>query len=526
MKDLYNFEKNLKTKLDEQEFPFDEKNWEKARVMIDASRNNRNPWMLYSLSAVVIMLCTGLFYYFSSETSSVKPETLLAMNDHPVRNYESNVNTLSSDNNSEPANEMSGNNTISSNNHPISPVNHQVQSVGPDKITSLQKYKSTDRSEMKSDLNKTSQSSSLINTNASGNSNSAHAETAETTKAKATGSAGKENSIINQVNEKSKVKNQDQIKSNSSTEIPAVLGNNSLQTVKNSIVHSGVVNGNANKPGAISTSTGTTPENKTTVTDSVGHVTTDTYLEMTINPSDTGSIIPLLKTDTTAVASLATNSETPYKVKQTKSILYSELGATYLLGWNSGESHEASGFNVLAGFNYQYFINSVVSIGIGVQYNNINHLTNSSYSVCSVKYDFGVQKEITSIKYIRLDYITLPVKIGFNAGKNNTFGAGANFSTLINSDSRYEKYLTNNSEPMNESNRLSTKKEKGYLTGFSAYDIQVSAFYRRTIYKGFSVKAELVYGLTDIKKNAHFNSNNFERSTGAKLSICYDLFKK
>jgi opacity protein-like surface antigen len=173
-----------------------------------------------------------------------------------------------------------------------------------------------------------------------------------------------------------------------------------------------------------------------------------------------------------------------------------------------------------------HYFNEHISLGAGVQYNTLNNLTHSSYTASTVNYDFGVKKDITTIKYLQLHYITIPVKIGFNAGKNNVFGIGANVSTLLNSDCRTDKYRTNNAEPMTETNRLSTKKETGYLTGFKAYDVQASAFYRRRIVKGLSVNAEFFYGLTDIKKNDHFKNNNFERAMGVKLTLCYDLFKK
>jgi hypothetical protein len=96
---------------------------------------------------------------------------------------------------------------------------------------------------------------------------------------------------------------------------------------------------------------------------------------------------------------------------------------------------------------------------------------------------------------------------------------------LLIDEYRSENYQTKNLEPMSQQNQLSTKKGSGYLKGFNSYDVQVSAFYRRKLVKGFSINAEFGFGLMDVKDNAHFKNTNFERNTGGKLTLCYDLFK-
>src|ERR1051325_5229512 len=70
MVDFDKFEKLVKEKYGEQEFPFDEANWEKASKMIDASRQGKNRGGIWLLSAVAVVCTTGLVYYFAFRNGS------------------------------------------------------------------------------------------------------------------------------------------------------------------------------------------------------------------------------------------------------------------------------------------------------------------------------------------------------------------------------------------------------------------------------------------------------------------------
>lgn len=137
-----------------------------------------------------------------------------------------------------------------------------------------------------------------------------------------------------------------------------------------------------------------------------------------------------------------------------------------------------------------------------------------------------MEQDVTAIKYQKLHYLVAPIKVVFNAGDKNFIGFGCNVGYLLNSDSKKEKYKTNSNDPNATKNGLTSTKESGYVQGFNPFDIQLSASYRRKLYKGLSANAEFIYGLTDTKDNAFFKSNNFDRTVGFKLTLCYDLFKK
>ena len=70
------------------------------------------------------------------------------------------------------------------------------------------------------------------------------------------------------------------------------------------------------------------------------------------------------------------------------------------------------------------------------------------------------------------------------------------------------------------------QSETGFLDGFTAPDLQLSAFYRTKIYKNLGVNAEFIYGLSDLRNDAFISTNLFERKIGFRLTLTYDLFKK
>ncbi|MBN8693163.1 MAG: hypothetical protein J0L69_08200 [Bacteroidetes bacterium] len=533
-KDLHEFEQHLKQKLDNAEFPFDEQNWEKARAMIDASRSNNRPKWIFFLSSIALILTLGVVYYTQSGSSN-NEQPLLALNDisknqqsvqpsdmQPVNPATSEVETAANVNenklNNNDDNNQHTNRTTTNNN--TSGTKKSIGGKSSSNVShteaSSDKTQTNSNSSSENSNSTTSQSTPASNTNPGSGSSSPNGT-----------AAGKESS------ETIKLAKSEKSKSTTQTEIPVILGSNLSATNKNNTVVNSENKGiNSNREGNLKSEgtaviTNNISGNDSKVTDSLAAVVTKDVIEMSSPIADTNNTqTPVLaKVDSTSTAN-DLNLPSSVKPKIRPKFLYAEAGATYLFGWNVNGSQEANGFNAVAGINYQQYISPKVSLTAGLQYNSIGNLSNSTYTASTTEYNFGVQRDVTAIKYIRIHYISVPIKLGVDLGKNNTIGFGANTGFLLNSDSQTEKYRTNNAEPMNESNRLSTKKETGYVTGFNSLDVQASVFYRRRIYKGLSANAEFIYGFTDIKKNDHFKNNTNERAMGVKVTLCLDLFKK
>lgn len=531
-KDLHEFESKLKQKLDNAEFPFDEQNWEKARAMIDASRSNNRPMWIYFLSGIALVVSIGVLYY-TLGGSSVKEQPLLALND--VSNTTNNhqpadmqtvnpaISEVESNSATQNASDLKNSIPTANNTHNTNTTlaKKQNKSAGSSSTSNVQ------YTEANPDQTKTiNNSANENNGSTTSGSNSSNAGNSGSSSPNGT-AAGKESS------ETIKLTKSEKPKSTTQTEIPIVLGSNlTTPNKKNTVVSSENKGDNSNREGNLkpegTVGMSANPSgNDSKVTDSLAKVVTKEVIESSSAIADTiHTPVPVIANTDSAANVSDLNLPASVKPKVRPKYIFAEAGASYLFGWNTNGGQEANGFNVVAGINYQHYISPKVSLTAGLQYNSIGNLCNSTYTAAATEYDFGVQRDVTAIKYIRIHYITVPIKLGVDLGENNTLGFGANTGFLLNSDSQTEKYRTKNSESMNESNRLSTKKESGYVSGFNSLDIQASLFYRRRIYKGFSANAEFIYGFTDIKKNEHFNNNSNERAMGVKVTLCLDLFKK
>ncbi len=526
MVDFDKFEKQLKEKYGNQEFPFDEKNWDNARKMIDASRQGKSRGGIFLFSAVALLCTTGLVYYFGfSENAKGLQQNNLALNQTVTANKavnENNSTTVNTSNeNSASVNENTASKTESS-------------SLNENLNTTSNSNKVNNNSKNNTSVNNTKAIEGAANAKTNNSTTSANESKSEE-KAN-TNSSTPVNETKANTTQPTEVKKSTPAKTNAKASTPQVSetnNNNSDNTVKavNPTISNDVTS-NGDKLGDVTTanSTSTPTKNKQVVTD-----TSTVIATTTVKPTESvvlDSVPPMRKSRADSLAAMMPKGDgvsyaTNVKEKHNaKNILMLEAGTTYLLGWNGGGKNEAGGFNLLAGVNFQHYFTGTLAAQIGVQYSTIANLTNTSHTISTVKYDLGVEQDVTSIRYQTLHYIVAPIKFTYTFKDKNTFGIGANVAYLLNSDSKKEKYRTNSSDPNATKNNLTSTKESGYVQGFNPYDIQLAFSYRRKIYKGFSAGAEFFYGLTDTKNNSFFKSNYFDRNVGFKVSLSYDLFKK
>jgi hypothetical protein len=519
------FEKRVKETYGKQEFPFDEQNWEKAAKMIDASRQGKNRGGIFLLSAVALLCTTGLVYYFGfSDSTDALKKNSLASNDltankelvvKPIKNSERPIENVVADHKK---NQTVNSNSSAENVNAASKTKNSSSNLsgtsGNNSAITLSKSK---------DPNKSISESTTQNS-------TPETKTEEKANAKPVSNTSETKSNENKANNSSKKTPQPKL--NSKNSIPEVLGSNNSNNNTSTAKTNPVTNGeNGDKLGNPNSTNNNSPTRGANDND-----TTNNIVALGGNPSeslvtDSFPFVKIKHADSLKFPaqiggngiSYATNVKMEH---DHKNFLFMEAGATYLLGWNGNGHTDAGGFNLVAGLNFQHYFTNNFSAQIGVQYSSIGNMTQTSHTISTVNYDLGIEKDITSIKYQKLHYVVAPIKVAYNVGKNNIIGVGCNVAYLLNSDSKKEKYTTYSDDPNAIKNNLTSSKESGYVQGFNPIDVQASVFYRRKIYKGLSANAEFIYGLTDVKNNAFFKSNTFERTTGFKLTLCYDLFKK
>lgn len=199
-----------------------------------------------------------------------------------------------------------------------------------------------------------------------------------------------------------------------------------------------------------------------------------------------------------------------------------EAGVNYALGWNYPDTSEGRGFNPLFGVGFTHYFNPDWSVYSGIQYGSMGHLNVSKKTFSHRRYDFGSSSVDTSVDTKVLYYAVLPIQVQYNFNNRNSIRAGGSVSYLMNTKSNVIINSGNNSGP---SAPVQTS-ELGYYSGaFKKWDAAVSVSYRRKILEKFSVTATAYYGLVDIKSDAFFSRNRFERNAGFKIVIGYDLFQ-
>lgn len=208
-----------------------------------------------------------------------------------------------------------------------------------------------------------------------------------------------------------------------------------------------------------------------------------------------------------------------------KYLLDINIGLDYLLGW--GQSHkDASGINPTVAISItRWMMASGLGINVGVGYQSVSHLSQSTYSVSSPRYSFGVSNQYTQIQYKNLNYISIPIYVILNINTKNQVGFGVQTAYLINAAGKMNSYEVTDLKPEVQQNYQSSKIN-GYNGAFNPFDLRAQIFYTRRFNNRLKWSCGFMYGLTDTKLNKKFNENKVERNSGIRLTIGYDLLKK
>jgi hypothetical protein len=221
-----------------------------------------------------------------------------------------------------------------------------------------------------------------------------------------------------------------------------------------------------------------------------------------------------------AGANIETASYTPNT--RSKSNVWSiEAGTSFSLGWKYGDTVEGRGLNPFMGLGFTHVFNSKWELHTGIDASTVGHLSSSDHQIKHIYSSFGYQSSDSVISTNWLVYVTLPLRFDFRLNNKNSIGVGVSFSYLIGSsgkiasfDQSADKGITNRkvSGPLNCSN------------GFNLYNSSIMIVYRRKLTNRISAEVLPYFGLSDLKNNDFFSRKSFERDSGIKLLIRFDLF--
>lgn len=234
----------------------------------------------------------------------------------------------------------------------------------------------------------------------------------------------------------------------------------------------------------------------------------------------TDVVFPLQKTDSVLKGTTSMIEILPIKAMLSRRISM-EIGTNYLFGWKDGDKRDGAGFNPLISLQYYHELSKKIALSLGVQYSSINHLNNTSHTSTTTRLKFGEEVDATVVSALNMHYLYAPLKINYRFNRNNSLALGYTLAYLLDVESRVETYTTR----LDYASTPNVSTSRGYSSGFNPYDGQISVAYRRRFYSQWYVNAELYFGLFDIKDNVVYKLNNFERTSGFKLSLGINLWK-
>ena len=168
-----------------------------------------------------------------------------------------------------------------------------------------------------------------------------------------------------------------------------------------------------------------------------------------------------------------------------------------------------------------YFVRSFVNgfgFGSGLFYSVYSASTLDPRVYRSVGQEFGYKALVTEIAPDKLHYGRVPLFLTYSFKKNRIFaGVQTSYIALV----RSKVYTYNEAYGVN--NDQKTEHTFGYTNGISKFDVSINLAFSRTVYQKFGLGIGMDYGFKDVKDNAYFSSNKFDRNISFQLLLTYKL---
>ncbi len=490
------FDKIINNKLNEAEFPFDEKNWDKASSLIDANRvlfatKNKSKNLLLFALAFILICGVGVFTYFqfSNSTAVISDATINRNNLNKMVANPSIVKTQPTDIKSEAKKMLALNNTSELATIPESSKNSKSDISLKEEIKKQNAVEHTENGE----LNKLTQSNShnekIAATNHTENISSPSSIVSENkyyTK--------NENVIVsNAGNDKGTTTKP--LKLNTTSKILTVLDNNKKIETAN-------------------------------ISDPVLEIAETQNKEINnyeyLNPIAFKITTPEQECKNLNANFLLIYDNDYYKNTNRKlNYLNIEAGATYLLGWDADKVKDGVGLNYYAGINYGLYITKNVSFSAGIQGYSISNVKQPFFTATKTIYEFGATGTYTTIAANSLYYVAIPLKFNFAISTVSKFGVGLNTGFLVGGKNTIETYSKFDGVTTN----LKSQTIKGFYEGTNTKNFILTANYSHKLNKRASVNGEFIYGLSDIFINTKTNTTK-QSVVGFKLGLVVTLFDK
>ena len=179
-------------------------------------------------------------------------------------------------------------------------------------------------------------------------------------------------------------------------------------------------------------------------------------------------------------------------------------------------SGQSLGMSPVLGISYRQRFNANLEFITGLRYTQMPALAGDS-TFLSTDFSFGAQVEGINIKALSLHQAEIPLQLAWYIGPRGKVIGGAYFRYLINVQSEVSRFESN---PF-ESTPGPVNRAWGYKQGFKDldYGLQLGYFYHLS--EGLQIGLETQYGLKDVRDNAFYRINSFDRSMSARILLRY-----
>lgn len=208
------------------------------------------------------------------------------------------------------------------------------------------------------------------------------------------------------------------------------------------------------------------------------------------------------------------------KEKYKKHYLNAEAGGAYLYGWAATNTRDGQGINWYGGLNYGIYLTKKSDISIGLQGYNIGNIHKAFFDESQTRYGFSSVTTRTTITTNSLYYLAVPIKFTFAVSTQHSFGFGFNAGMLLHSQNTMQTFYK--SEVKTETNSVNTK---GYYEGMNPTNIMVTAFYRTRFGERLYLNGELTWSPVNIYKYADSKVNT-ANTIGIRVGLQFNLFDK
>ncbi|MEM8886504.1 MAG: hypothetical protein AAGD28_00860 [Bacteroidota bacterium] len=179
-------------------------------------------------------------------------------------------------------------------------------------------------------------------------------------------------------------------------------------------------------------------------------------------------------------------------------------------------SGQSLGMSPVLGITYRQRFNANLEFITGLRYTQMPALAGDS-TFLSTDFSFGAQVEGINIKALSLHQAEIPLQLAWYIGPRSKVVGGAYFRYLINVQSEVSRFESN---PF-ESTPGPVNRAWGYKQGFKDldYGLQLGYFYHLS--EGLQIGLETQYGLQDVRDNAFYRINSFDRNLNARIILRY-----